>query len=257
MRFELETWPKIEAYLLRSKGILVPVGSTEQHGPDGLTGTDHLCPEAIAHRLGERADVLVAPTIPVGMSQFHLGFPGTISLRPSTLMSVILDYIGSLARTGFERIYFVNGHGGNVAPIRSAFQEYYATLSMSGRDSDVRVRCKLNNWWDLPSVNARRRALYGAGEGYHGTPSEVAMTMAACPQAIIQFERPPPDTRGRNDALEHTGDNYFEASDFRRRFPDGRVLSDSALATKAAGEELLELAVRDLAVDYARFLDFS
>lgn len=257
MRLELQTWPKIEMYLARSKGIVVPLGSTEQHGPDGLLGTDHLCPEAIARRLGERDGILVAPTIQVGMSQFHLDFPGTLSFRPSTLMSVVEDYVASLARTGFERIYFINGHGGNVAPARAAFQEYYAKLSMAARDADVRVRCKLRSWWELPGVDTRRKALYGAGEGFHGTPSEIAITQAAYPDSIVGFDRPPPASHGRNDLLEHSGDNYFEAADYRRRFPDGRVISDSARATKADGEQLLDLAVADLAEDYARFLAFT
>jgi creatinine amidohydrolase len=254
MRLELQTWPKIRDYLVHSRGIIVPLGSTEQHGPEGLTGTDHLCPEAIARRLGAEHSILVAPTIQVGMSQFHLDFPGSMSLRPSTLMAVVQDYISSLARTGFERVYFLNGHGGNVAPTRAAFQEFYAALSMAGRDGDVRMRCKLKNWWDLPQVDARRRALYGSAEGFHGTPSEVAITMAAFPEAIREFALPPPPSHGRNDLMEHAGDNYYEATDYRRRFPDGRVISDSARATRAAGEELLALAVADLASDYGIFL---
>jgi creatinine amidohydrolase len=188
------------------------------------------------------------------MSQFHLDFPGSLSLRPSTLMAVVRDYVASLARTGFERVYFLNGHGGNVAPARAAIQEHYAELSMAGRDGESTIRCKLKSWWELPRVDARRRELYGAGEGFHGTPSEVAITMAAHPASIREFELKPPESHGRNDLLEHAGDNYYEAADFRRRFPDGRVISDSARATRAAGEELLALAAADLAEDYGQFL---
>lgn len=257
MRLELQTWPKVRDYLSRSKGIVVPLGSTEQHGPEGLIGTDHLCPEAIARRMGAARGVMLAPTIQVGMSQFHLDFPGTLTLRPSTLMAVVRDYIASLARTGFERVYFLNGHGGNVAPARAAFQEYYAELSLAGRDADAKVRCKLKSWWELPRVDARRKELYGAGEGFHGTPSEVAITMAAHPESIREFALAPPASHGRNDMLEHAGDNYYEAADYRRRFPDGRVISDSAMATRKAGEELLDLAAGDLAEDYDLFLRSS
>jgi creatinine amidohydrolase len=254
MRLELQTSPKIGEYLRRSTGIVVPVGSTEQHGPTGLIGTDHLCPEAIARRFGAERNVLVAPTIAVGMSQFHLDFPGSMTLRPSTLMAVVLDYVASLARTGFTRLYFLNGHGGNVAPIRAAFQEYYAGLSLAGRDADARVRCKLKSWWELPAVDALRKKLYAEHEGFHGTPSEIAITQAAWPEAIGEFELPPPESHGRNDLLEHSGDNYFEAADYRRRFPDGRVISHSALARREHGEKLIAAGVADLAEDYAAFL---
>lgn len=254
MRLELQTSPDVRAYLARATGIVVPVGSSEQHGPKGLIGTDHLCPEAIARRFGAERGVLVAPTIAVGMSQFHLDFPGSLSLRPSTLMAIVLDYLASLARTGFTRVYFLNGHGGNVAPIRAAFQEYFAALSLSGRDRDVRLRCKLKSWWELPTVNALRRELYGESEGFHGTPSEIAITLAAHPDAIAEFDLPPPASHGRNDLLEHAGDNYYEAADYRRRFPDGRVISHSALARRVHGERLIAAGVADLAEDYAAFL---
>ena len=254
MRLELQTSPLVRDYLARSTGIVVPVGSTEQHGPKGLIGTDHLCPEAIARRFGAGHGVLVAPTIAVGMSQFHLDFPGSLTLRPSTLMAVVQDYVASLARTGFTRLYFLNGHGGNVAPVRAAFQEFYAGLSLSGRDREASVRCKLKSWWELPNVDALRRELYGAHEGFHATPSEIAITQAAHPDSIGEFELPPPESHGRNDLLEHSGDNYYEAADYRRRFPDGRVISHSALARREHGERLIAAGIADLAEDYAAFL---
>ncbi|MBL8654447.1 MAG: creatininase family protein, partial [Alphaproteobacteria bacterium] len=126
-------------------------------------------------------------------------------------------------------------------------------LSMTGRDKDVRVRCKLKSWWELSRVDARRKALYGASEGFHGTPSEIAITQAAWPDAIKEFQLPPPPSHGRNDLLEHAGDNYYEAADYRRRFPDGRVISDSALDTRAAGEEFIALGAEDLFDEYERF----
>ena len=77
MYLQLSTWTEIESYLSRSKAILIPVGSTEQHGPTGLIGTDAICPQIIAGKAAEMTDILVAPTFPVGSAQHHLAFPGT------------------------------------------------------------------------------------------------------------------------------------------------------------------------------------
>lgn len=258
MRLELVTSPAVADYLERSQGVIWPIGSNEQHGPAGLIGTDHLCAEAIARRMGEQHGVLVAPTLAVGQSHFHLGFPGTIALRPSTMIAIVMDYLASLETTGFRRLYILNGHGGNVAPIRSALAEYYAARSMSGRHAPDGLIVRLRNWWDLPGVDAMRKKLYGSHEGFHATPSEVAITQAAFPDHIGDVSHVPrPPSHGRDDLLDHAGDNYAEAADYRRRFPDGRVISHTGLARREHGEALLQAAVDDLAADYAAFLKSS
>ena len=109
IRLALCTWPEIEEYLLNCKGIILPIGSTEQHGPTGAIGTDALTAEAVALEVGRLTGVLVTPTQSFGMAEHHLGFPGTMSLRPETLLNVVNDLVLSLAKHGFERIFVVNG----------------------------------------------------------------------------------------------------------------------------------------------------
>ena len=130
MELKFCTWQEVETYLEKSRAIVLPIGSTEQHGPNGLIGTDALCPESLALKLGEETGALIAPTISVGMAQHHLAFAGSITLLPSTLILVIRDTVNSLIQHGFRRFYFLNGHGGNIATVNAAFSEVYAQSSL-------------------------------------------------------------------------------------------------------------------------------
>ena len=196
MQLHLKTWTDVEAYLQKSQGIIIPIGSTEQHGPNGLIGTDAICAEVVAKRVGELAGALVAPTIAVGMAQHHLAFAGSMTLRPSTLIAVVRDNVISLARHGFRRFYFVNGHGGNIATVTAAFSEIYADASMERSGNQPSLKCRLKNWWEAPAVKNLSRELYGNSEGSHATPSEVSLTWHAYPEAAR------PMTHGSADRAE-------------------------------------------------------
>ncbi len=246
MQLHLQTWPEVEAYLQKRRGIIMPIGSTEQHGPVGLIGTDAICAEIIARGVGEMAGALVGPTIGVGMAQHHMAFAGSVTLRPSTLIAVLRDMVELLAVHGFERFYFINGHGGNIATISAAFSEIYAGRSMAPAGSVAPIKCRLRNWWQAEGVMPLAKELYGDSEGSHATPSEVAVTQFAHPEAIKEAPLDPP--------IAPRGD-FTDAADYRRNFPDGRIGSNSALATPEAGKRLYETAVAGLAKDYERWLD--
>ncbi|WP_397415335.1 creatininase family protein [Phenylobacterium sp.] len=242
MLLHLSTWAEIEARLTHSKTVVIPIGSNEQHGPTGLLGTDWLCPEIIAHEAHRTGDILIGPTFNIGMAQHHLDFPGTIALRPSTFMLAIGDWCRSLAHAGFERMFFLNGHGGNVATIEAAFSELYAESSYAGRRRGF--ACKLKNWWELKGVGALAARQFPVGHGSHATPSEIAVTQWAYPDAIKTANYAP--------QIAPTGP-IREAGDFRARYADGRMGSDPALATPEKGGELVKLAAASLLTEVAEF----
>ena len=247
------TWPAVEAYLRKSSGIIVPMGSTEQHGPTGLIGTDSITAQTVACAIGTHCGALVGPTLSLGPAQFNLGFPGTVSLRPSTLTRVIVDYVLSLASQGFRHFYFLNGHGGNLAPAQCAFQEIHAERSLASH-ARAAVHFRLRSWWDYPEAHALRQQLYGLGEGMHATPSELAITRALLPDACPPDELPPPPVLEPDFMKRHGGDNHDDAQAHRSRFPDGRVGSHSGLGLAEHGTQLVALAAQAGARDYAAFL---
>ncbi len=246
MELHLSTWPEVEAYLQTSQGMIFPIGSTEQHGPTGLIGTDAICATAIARGVGETTGALVGPAINVGMALHHTAFPGSISLRPSTLIAVILDYLKPLIRAGFTRFFFINGHGGNVATLRAAFAEVYALAADLNLPQGDQVRCRVANWYMGRSVYALAKEFYGNAEGSHATPSEVALTQYIYPDHIKTAPLEPP--------VAPAGYPIYGAADFRRHYPDGRMGSNPGLATPAHGEQLYQAAVKELSSDYLAFL---
>ena len=245
IRLAFRSWPEVENYLTHSKGIILPIGSTEQHGPTGAIGTDALTAEAVALEVGRRTGVLVTPVQCFGMAEPHLGFAGTMSLQPATLMLVLHDLVISLASHGFERIYVVNGHGGNIATAKAAFAQAYGTARTRRLTVAPQLRCKLSNWFMATPVMRRTWELYGNREGSHATPSEIAMTLHIEPSLLkLQRSLPEPSPAGPIHGPE----------DFRARHPDGRMGSHPSLARPEHGAELIGTAATALSEDLRKFL---
>jgi len=245
MQLQQSTWPEVERYLATSTGVILPIGATEQHGPVGVIGTDAICAEAIARGAGEAAGVLVGPTLAVGMSEHHMRFPGSITLRPSTLIALLADCVDSLAAHGFRRFFFVNGHGGNIASLQAAFFEIYNEARRAGNAAAPDLRCKAMNWWQPEPVSALARQIFGAADGSHAAASEVAVTQFVDAANIKSAPLDPPVApRG----------GFYNSSTFRARYPDGRIGSNPALATPEAGRRLYEAAVAAVAAEYRAFV---
>jgi creatinine amidohydrolase len=224
------TWKQVAEYLEHDDRIIVPIGSTEQHGPRAVLGTDFIAPAGIAARAGEQTGVLVAPPLPFGMALHHMAFPGTISLQPSTLLRVVYDILASLARHGFRRVLILNGHGGNTSSIRAGVAEV--------SDVYTELGIKVISWWELPKAIAVLDEAFGDKEGGHGTPGETSIVMALRPGVVSEeqvevrrVERPPV---------------WLNALRWAQSFPDGSAGADVNLASEVWGRRIIEAAVMDL-----------
>ncbi|HJO94011.1 MAG TPA: creatininase family protein [Victivallales bacterium] len=246
MKLQKSTWQEVEEYLKKNRGIIIPIGSTEQHGPSGLIGTDAICSEIIADRIQKKYNVMIGPTLELGIAHHHLEFTGTITLRPSTLIDVLIDVITSLNHHGFTHIYFINGHGGNIATINTAFAEYYHQFSIQKKIDKSIVKCCLNNWWLTKSALEISKKYFHGAEGCHATPSEISVASYAYPDLIKKVEL--------NPKIAPAYSNIFDAVDYRNRYSDGRIGSDSSLATKEIGEEIVMSVRDDIWTDYSAFL---
>ena len=241
MKLQQSTWPEVEAYLKSSQGIIIPTGSTEQHGPIGLIGTDALCAEEVAVGAGEIVSGLVAPTLALTPAPFNTGFPGTLSISARLFGQLIAEIIHTLSGQGFRYFYFLNGHGANLEPLQNCITHH--------PNVDIRVR----SWWDFPEVNRLRQDFYGDWEGMHATPSEIAITQVNQRVIATELARQPPEKLSAAYIKQHAGDKHGPPDQHRRQFPDGRVGSHSALAKKEHGKALLQAAIAAVAKDYQKF----
>lgn len=124
--------------------LILPVGATEQHGPGLPTATDTLHVAEIARRAATQAaeeiPVVLAPALPFGSSAHHLPFGATLSLETETLMRVLMDLGRSAVRSGFTRLFFLNGHGGN-----------HEIVQLAARDLAISEGCDAagGSWWAM------------------------------------------------------------------------------------------------------------
>ncbi len=153
MRIADMNWMQVEEHVKTDDRAVVPLGSTEQHAYLSLQ-TDALIPERLAHEAAEPLGIPVFPVVPYGISPYFSAFPGTITLRLETYARLIRDILDSLSRSGFRRIVFVNGHGGN-APAGSLAQEWMA--------DHPGHQVKVFNWWIAPKTQAKIREVDPVG----------------------------------------------------------------------------------------------
>jgi creatinine amidohydrolase len=148
MRIAEMNWMMVEEYLRRDDLCVLPLGSTEQHAYLSLS-VDSILAERLAIEAAAPLGVPVFPVLAFGITPYFSAFPGTISLRVQTHLSVVRDILDSMCEQGFKRILIVNGHGGNV-PAQGLVAEWLA--------DHPGMRLKFHNWWNAPKVWAQVQA---------------------------------------------------------------------------------------------------
>ncbi|HZS81263.1 MAG TPA: creatininase family protein [Stellaceae bacterium] len=145
MKITEMNWMQVETYLKSDDRAVVPIGSTEQHAYLSL-GVDIILSERVAVEAAAPLGVPVFPTINYGITPYFTAYPGTVSLRISTLLALVTDVLDSLKRAGFRRILFVNGHGGN-APAGALAQEWMS--------ANPGTTVRFYNWYNAPKTWAK------------------------------------------------------------------------------------------------------
>ena len=149
MRISKMNWMMVEEYLQQDDRAVLPLGSTEQHAYLSLS-VDSILAECLAVEAAEPLGVPVFPVLAYGITPYFRAFPGTITLRVETYLSILRDILNAMAEQGFKRILIVNGHGGN-APAQGLIGEWMA--------DHPGVRIKFHNWWNAPKVWAQVQAI--------------------------------------------------------------------------------------------------
>jgi creatinine amidohydrolase len=229
------TNPEVEAFLGEHQTVIVPTGSTEQHGPHGPLLTDVFVPVEVARRVASRVGALVAPSINYGLSYPHAGFTGVVHLRIATFMALVEDVAVGLATMGFRRIVFLNGHYDNTLAIA------YACANAAPRLPDGARAYPINYWDGMTAEEAGE--YFGPTAGLHANRAETSAVLAIDP-AFVDMDRAnaemPPFPVVTSPAAVHTAFFFSTPGSVHRATRSG-TWGDARESSAEYGERYLEV----------------
>jgi len=246
MLWKSHNWREIQA-MKGALPVVVPLGSIEQHGHHLPLGTDTYQVEAIAQRVEKMLhdSIVMLPALWLGSSHHHLDFPGTLSLRPSLYARVIQDLVTGVLRAGFSRIFILNGHGGNEAPITQALSELSALEPLADRAVLASA-----SWWQVGRIDPAKHDMVTPGIS-HACEYETSFMLHLHPGLVKQNladERP--------ESLMNRWIEHQRVAEFRRYSaitPAGSTGRPGA-ASAGKGTSMFDAVTADI-VDFLR--DFS
>jgi creatinine amidohydrolase len=230
------TWPELGEYFESESLALVPVGSTEQHGPHLPEGTDHLIAEAFAREAADRGGYLCTPTITVGVSPHHRQFHGTMWVDAPVFRDYVESLTRSLAYHGIDRVIYVNAHGGNIQHLREVGRRL--------RDDEVLYAIE---WMWNDSIRELVDDLFEQN-GPHGGPKETAMIQHLAGD-LVRDDRLEDardgglvDWQDHEEVRTHGARTFYDSVDNT----ENGVLGDQTDATAEKGEQMFEAAADQL-----------
>ena len=240
MRLAEMSWPQVRSHLdAGHRTVLFAAGSTEQHGPHLPLSTDTMLGDALADGVtGALPGVLRGPTLPLGVSPHHMGFPGTVSITPGTFKANIREYVTSLGAHGFETVLVVPSHGGNFAPLGELAEE------TGGRIGQARLiaYADLQEFVRVLTEVGEQDGLPPEVTGSHAGEAETSIVLAMAPALVAMNRAEAGYTQPFDDAVAAA---LFEGGT-RALSPIG-VLGDARPATAERGRRYLDALVERLA----------
>jgi creatinine amidohydrolase len=238
------TSPEARDALAAAELAIVAVGSCEQHGPHLTLDTDSAIAEALARRISDELEpvAVLLPPLRYGLSEHHMAFAGTLTLRPATFTGFLADLVESLVRWNVRRLLVVNGHGGNVDAIRLAARA-------ARRDHGAVVAGVM--WAQVAADEVERRARtarYG-----HACEIETSLAMAVAPASVYAERIEEPRPAGPADALTDPPHARVDRAIWFEEWTENGALGDARLASAEVGEALLAVA-HERALSFARRL---
>lgn len=236
-RYNRLTWEEMDEAIGRQPVVILPTGSTEQHGRHLPLDVDLFLTESICHEAGRRADgnALVLPPIPFGLNLHHIDFPGTVHVEPEVFIAFCLNVTKSVAYHGFKKILIVNGHGSNVPLIDVVARR--TTL-------ETHSLCAASHYFAFATeaFNAVKDTAVMA----HADEFETSLYLHLAPERV-QMDKAGAgdDVRGRYVSSDSTTP-YARFNDFWSRWTDLGVHGDARTATAEKGEVIFEAAVSGL-----------
>jgi creatinine amidohydrolase len=239
-----QKWKDIETYLKSKKTIIVPVGSVEQHGHHLPLGTDSLVAIKVAEDVAKQAGILSASPLYFGWAPHHMAFPGTVTLRPETLMNVVKDVCQSLIYHGFEKIIVLNGHReANLPPLKMALTKL--------RNETGAFLALADPFYIADQIGREIRESEPGGVG-HAAEMETSHMMFLHPE-LCEMDKAVKNISEKHRFLNHDpfvkGDKVFVPSDignYRKSSGNIGVIGDPTASKAENGQVYHEALVRNL-----------